>query len=251
MRSSLSTILIIAMALLVSSCSPYGRLAKDFAGKQTSIQFIHSPGKSPVKFNISVGFVKPVITDAAFKSGQIKNVKTEIIPAIIYTGWTYFYECSIGRNQVKEKLDSFVQSSLVEEGNRKGIFTADTSSNHPYTVEIEIDSIRSAAIHKTTGHFVYLFFFATWGSSTNATGNPAYCRFHYRLRKGEKVIVDKSIGNYSTIDFLRPFPFDEKTFNVYLRAYLVESLGDAIRKNIEAVVREVNRELRVDPMLTQ
>jgi len=251
MRSSLSLVTVGAAALFLSSCSPYGRISRDFAGKQTSIQYIHSPGKSPQKLNVSVGIAKPVIKDRGFKSGQIKNLKAEVVPLIVYNGWTFFYECSIGRNQVKENMNSFIQSSLVEEGNRKGIFTADTSSNHLYTVEIEVDSMRSAAVHKTNGYFVYLFFVSVWGTTTNASGNPAYCRFHYRLRKGDKVILDKRVSNTSTLDFLRPFPFDKNSFNIYLRAYLVESLGDAIRKNIEAVVWDVNRELRVDPTLSQ
>ena len=229
--------------LITTSCTPYHRIAKGFANRKTSLQYIHTPGSNTNKKNIPVAILKPVINDGSFKGGHVKNLKTEIIPAIVYYGWEYQYECVIGHNQVKENISSFIQSSLVEEGNRMGIFSADTIINRPYSIEVEVDSMRSSALHKTKGFFAYFFFFGITQNSVQAIATPAFCRFHFRLRKGNQILLDRVVSNSSSLDFLRPYPYNEKTLNVYLRAYLVESLGDAVKKNVEAIVNEVNKEL--------
>ena len=172
MRNSLK---ILFVSLISVSCTPYHRITKGFMRGKTSIEYIHtSKSKSERNKNIPVTILKPVITDLSFKSGSVKNVKAVVIPLIIYNGWNYEYECAIGHNQVKENLNSFIQSSLVEEANRMGLFKADTIANNSYSIEVEVDSMRSAAIHKTSGFFAYFFFFALRQNSTQANVTLAY-----------------------------------------------------------------------------
>jgi hypothetical protein len=85
-----------------------------------------------------------------------------------------------------------------------------------------------------------------YSNSVRAQSTPAYCRFHYRLRKGDEVLLDSFVGNYVKLDMLRPYPFNTETINHYFKAHLVELLSESIKLNVEKVVSTVNKKLEAE-----
>jgi hypothetical protein len=229
----------------VVSCSPYHRLEKSFHGNKMSLHYLHTSKPASSKRDIHISVAEPVILEPRFKSGEVKRGKMEVIPLLIYNGWNYTFDCSIGKNQVKEKVSTFIQSALIEESNRSGIYYADQSPS-PYTLEIEVDSLRSGGTQYTKGFFAYFFFVYMYSNSVRAQSTPAYCRFHYRLRKGDEVLLDSFVGNYVKMDMLRPYPFNTETINHYFKAHLVELLSESIKLNVEKVVSTVNKKLEAE-----
>lgn len=241
MKLNMSLLLLLFFAIAVS-CSPYQRLEKAFRGNKLSLQYLYTSKPASFKHDIRVSIAEPVIIEPRFRSGEVKRGKMEVIPLLIYNGWNYTFNCSIGKNQVKEKVSSFIQSALIEESNRSGIYYADKSLS-PYTLEIEVDSLRSDGTQKTRGFFAYFVFVYMYNNSVRAESTPAYCRFHYRLRKGDEILLDSYVGNYVKLDILRPYPFTTQTINNYFKAHLVELMSESIKLNVEKVVSAVNKKL--------
>lgn len=238
-------LLLLLFCALAVSCSPYHRLQKAFYGNKMSLQYLYTSKPAASKRDIHISIAEPVIREPRFKSGEVKRGKMEVIPLLIYNGWNYTFECSVGKNQVKENVSAFIQSALVAESNRSGIYHADTSPS-PYTLEIEVDSLRSGGTQKTNGFFAYFVFVYMYSNIVRAESTPAYCRFHYRLRKGDEILLDSYVDNYVKLDILRPYPFNTQTINHYFKANLVELLSESIKLNVEKVVGAVNKKLEAE-----
>ncbi len=216
--------------------------------EKTSIQYLYNSKKVNEKKDLWVAISKPFISDKAFKSGGVNKVNSEVIPLILYTGWNYAkYECIIGRNQIKENLNPFIQEAFITESKRSGNYLPDTTSTSPYSLEIEVDSIYSKGQYFVSG-FVAVLIIATISHHEEKAGEAlAYCRFHYRLKRGNETVLDDYVSNKSTREMLRATKRTSlKKFHEFYRANLVESLGESIKKNIEQVVKKVSAKLEVE-----
>jgi hypothetical protein len=239
-------VLFLSLALGVGACSPYNSLFTDFVKKRNSIQYLYTSKKVTGKKDITVSVAKTVIKDPNFKSGGVLKIKGEVAPLLFINTWKYQFECVVGRNQIKEDLNSFIQTSLVNECNRSGHFKADTASGNHYTLEIEVDSLQSKGQLYNSGHFVYLVFFYSYHKIEKLGEARAYSRFHYRLKKGDQLITDSYVSSTSSLELLKPAKITFSQLHEYYRANLVESLSETLKKNIEQVVRVANRKIDED-----
>src|SRR6267142_5034199 len=122
---------VLAAALgLLGSCSPYQRLYTDFMKGRSSIRYIHTSKKEFKKTDNRVNVSLPVITDSRFKSaGNVRHVKSTVIPLIVFNSWDYRYECEVGQPLIIENLPRFIQASVIAESRRSGTFGIDSVSN--------------------------------------------------------------------------------------------------------------------------
>jgi hypothetical protein len=243
---------ILLTGVILFSCSPYKQLYKDFNGNKTSIDYIHTTELVKAKKrDVTICIAKPIIRYSRFTVGEVRKISSEIIPLIIYNGWNHKYECSIGKNQIKENLDTFIQAAFLEEINRSSSFKADTISKNKFSIEIEVDSISSRGPFVNSGEFIYLFI--AYMSQTREEAGPgvAYSRLHYKVRKSDKVVLEDYVSTQSTFELLRPNVLTFKKFHSHYRANLIESLSDTLKKNIEQITKHLEILFEDESIFTQ
>jgi hypothetical protein len=180
----------IVVILMMSACSPYQQLTKDFTQGQNSLAYSYRPYKHfDAPKNPSVKLLTPVIS-TTFRGGEVKKVSSEVIPLLVFNSWNHTYECVLGRNQIKENVPEFIATSLREDCNRSGTFKLTKDSTVNYSLEIEIDSISSKGPYRKSGFWLYLVIAWYRHRVDYASTGKAFCSYHYKLRKGEQVVLD-------------------------------------------------------------
>ncbi|HMI66164.1 MAG TPA: hypothetical protein VK517_09025 [Cyclobacteriaceae bacterium] len=242
-------LVIILLALLNSSCSPYSRLYNDFTKGQSSIQYIHTSGKEGKKNEKGIFIDKPFLSDRKFNSSaNVHKINSSVVPLLVFNSWKYQYECAIGPPMIKENLPRFIQTSFLEESERSGTFRIDTlSSPASLSLEIDVDSLAAKGPYDNTGYFIYLFFGYSYQVHEHAGPGVAYSRFHYRVRKGDAVVLEDVVSHQASFQPLKMARTTFKKFHDMYRANLVESLGDTFKRNIEEIVSHLNILLEKDP----
>lgn len=230
--------------ILIVGCSPYNRLRKDFTQGQSTIQYIHTSVPVAVKSDLVIELKKPLITDKRFvSSARVSRDKDEVIPLIIYTGWKYQFNCSLGTPLIKENIPSMLSRSFNEECRRTGNFRLDSVSSSGLSLEIAVDSLHARGPYTNEGFFLYLLFFAATSKTERAGPGEAYSRFHYRLSKEDKIIKEGFVSTTSTGKPIAIKYSFELLHNAY-RGSLAESLSETFRINTEKIIRELNRFLQ-------
>jgi len=237
---------IIMLAAFAVSCVSPGKLYKGFTKRKGTLDYIYDSEINHDRSTQVVHIAKPVIADSKFtRSGSVTKLHASVIPAIVYNQWKAQYEYRIGDDATKEGVTSFIQTALVTEGNRSGSFSADTlTAPRGLTLEIEIDSIGAQGPYTSQGHFLFLLFAYTWSSTEYGGTGTAYSRFQYRIRQGDKILVEDFVTSHKQAEPLRQTHKDEKALRAFYNAYLVEALSQTFKSNIEQIVK--NTDLALD-----
>jgi hypothetical protein len=228
-------------AIIFTGCSPLARLTKDFTKNKTSIEYMHTSRMMPSEKKLNIYVAPARVSDTQFPPlSVITKTKSQVIPLIVVTTWKHDYQCVVGQNQIVEDLPSFVRSSFIEEASRRGHFSTDSLADRNLTLEIDVDSLGARGPYQNSGHFIYLFFAYTYQVIEQAGPGSAYSRLHYKVKDGDKVVLEDYISNTATFGILRPAGTTQKQFHEFYRANLVESLSDTFRRNIEELVSHIN-----------
>jgi len=207
---------------------------------RSSIRYIHTSKKEFKKTDNRVNVSLPVITDSRFKSaGNVRHVKSTVIPLIVFNSWDYRYECEVGQPLIIENLPRFIQASVIAESRRSGTFGIDSVSNDSgLTLEIAVDSLSAKGPYSNIGFASYLLFVFLSHRDESAGPGVAYSRFHYRLSRAEATILESTVSSSTSLTTLSISPISK--FHEGYRANLVECLGDTFRKNTEKIIARIN-----------
>lgn len=241
MRCSTAVLSFVVAGCLVTSCSPYNRMRRDFDNTQSSVGYLHTSAPGVRKKDVRVFVAEPVLTDPKFAAtaGVFKG-QSSVTPAIIYYGWDYNWLCKVGPQHIKEKLPQFISSSFVTEAKRSGNFYASTSQDQAnYRVEITVDSVSAGGPFQHKGYFLYLFFAYAISNEWKAGPGTAYSRIHYKVWKGDELVLEDDVSSESSTPQLK-MRVTERKFHENYRANLVDQLSETFRHNIEQIVSDVN-----------
>jgi len=248
MKNRFYVLLFVLVAAAVVACSPYRQLMTDFADGQNSLSYLHTSTKRlNMPKNPNVKLLTPVIS-ARLGSGDVKRISTQVMPLIVFNSCEYRYECVLGRNQISEDVPQFLASSLREETGRSGTFKIKEDSAADFSIDVEIDSISARGPYQASREWIVAIIFLIHHKEDQAGPGRAFCSYHYRLRKGNEIVLDGFVKSEKTIEMLRPqrrTSFSD--FRGFYRANLVESLSETIKMNNEKLVRKINQYFRDNP----
>ena len=233
---------LLMLAFLNFSCMSTGELYKGLTKKKGTLNYIHDSDIEADKGTFKVGVAKPIVSDPKFiLPGSVRKVKAAVVPLIIFNSWNFEFEYRIGKASIQEDIESFVRSALITESNRSGSFTADTiQSTERLTLEIEIDSIGAKGPYYAKGHFVFLGLMYFGQQMENTGPAVAYSRFFYRLRVGDKVLMEDYTSSSRPTQPLRQTHTSTKELRNFYNTNLVEALSQTLKTNIEIIVEDVN-----------
>lgn len=232
---------ILLLALLTFSCASTTTLHKGFTKNKSSLSYIYDSDMEDDTTGHRITIHKAIVTDPQFTMpGMVRKVRASAIPLIVYTQWNAEYAYNIGSSAIKEDIASFVQSALIEESARSGTFVADATPSNRLTLEIEIDSLGAKGPYHSDGYFMFLLFFYSWYAAEKAGEGHAYSRFHYRLKDGEKVLMEDVVSSQSPTKPLIPTLSSGKALRSFYNANLVEALSLTFKTNIEIIVEDID-----------
>ncbi|MBT1687786.1 hypothetical protein [Dawidia soli] len=248
-KVSLSWVVLTAVVLGVTSCGSTASFYTDVTRRKTSLQYLHDTPPSRQVSACQVQVAKPVVTDPSFiRPGSVRTARSYIVPVIVYTEWGSQFDYRLGSASIQQDVASFVQSALITESARSGIFTADSvRTTGDLVLEIEIDSVGALGQYFKKGYFIYLFFAYAYDQKEGIAGSMAYARCRYRLRKGDTILIDDVVESQhapQTPDRVYSSP---KLLRADFNSALIEALSLSLKDNIEKIVQEVNGYCRFTP----
>jgi hypothetical protein len=233
---------LVVMAIGATSCGSSTRFYKDFTSRKTSLQYLHDAPKNQKVSACQVQVVRPVITDPSFnRPGSVRAARSYVIPVIIYNEWGSEFDYRLGSASIQQDVASFVQSAVITESSRSGIFTADSARTaNDLVLEIGIDSIGAQGQYFKKGSFIYLLFAYAFDEKEGIGNSMAYAQCRYRLRKGDTILIEDVVRSQhapQTPDMRYGSP---KLLRADFNSALIEALSLSIKDNIEKIVQEVN-----------
>lgn len=230
------------MAFAVTSCGSTNSFYKDLTSRKTSLQYLHDAPKNQKVPICQVQIARPVVTDPSFnRPGSVRAARSYVIPVIIYNEWGSEFDYRLGSASIQQDVASFVQSAVMTESSRSGIFTADSvRTADDLVLEIEIDSIGAQGQYFKKGSFIYLLFAYSYEEKEGIGSSMAYAQCHYRLRKGDTVLIEDVVRSQHAPQTPDMRYGDPKLLRADFNSALIEALSLSLKDNIEKIVQEVN-----------
>ncbi|MBT1704297.1 hypothetical protein [Chryseosolibacter indicus] len=236
---------IIILIVLCNACASTEALHKGFTKRKTSLKYINDTKWQEKTTPYTVCVDKVLLNDGKFRGpGLVRKIKSSVIPLIIYTGWKADHDYRLGQDGIKEDIGAFIQCAMIEESNRSGIFKADTlQSVSNFKLEIEVESLGVSGPYHQEGFFVFLYLVYVWSFQEAGGQSQAYSKFHYTLKKDGITVLDAYAKSEQQSErFHTTYP-SKKIIRSAFNTSMVEALSLTFKKNIETIVKDVNRYL--------
>jgi hypothetical protein len=232
---------LVPLALLSSCASPLA-MHQSFTKNKASLRYIHDSDKDNDTSDYYVAIARPEVSYWQMRgTGMVRRTKASAIPLIVVNTWSTEYEYLLGKGGIRENVADFVQQSFIKESERSGIFRAgETANDNSLVLEIEIDSIGAGGSYKSQGHFFFMLIAWGYGASESAEPGHAFSRFHYRLRQGEKVLLEDFTFSEQKSKPLEVQHKSKDNLRQFYNANLVEALSATIKSNIEIIVEDID-----------
>ena len=240
MTSKLSFAVI--LVFLLSSCVGTKTLYKGLTKEDSTLEYLFDSEENTSEKVDSIMVLTPVISDPQFtKSGNLRKVKSSVIPLIFYNGWKSEFEYSIGENVIREDVSKFVGKTVINEINRSTSFYADSTSNTGLILELEIDNLGAKGPYHSDGTMMYLLFYYSYSMLEYAGPGVAYSGLNYKLKQETQVLLEGRHQSEIPTEPLKGNFQSTKELRKFFSAQLTEALSITLKSNIESVIKDVEK----------
>jgi hypothetical protein len=234
--------LLVATTLFMFSCTSPIKLHQSFIANKSSMAYMHDSDIDPDSTPFVVTVAKPEITFWQMKgTGMVRQTKSSVVPLIFINTWNTEYEYLLGNGGIKENVASFIRKSIITESERSGSFTpVEEDSTNNFVLEIEVDSIGAKGAYKMQGYFFFVLMAYGYGQTESADPGTAFSRFHYKLRKGDEVLLEDFTSSKQVSKPLAVRHESRENLRRFYNSNLVEALSQTIKTNIEIIIEDID-----------
>ncbi len=220
------------------SCSPYKMLKKNFLKGKASIDYLHGSTLTDytIKQDEVIYVAQPNVLVNLPEVSEIKKVYNQIVPLLVFTQWNHQYDCTLGKSEIQEDLPSFLKSTLMDEGRRRGYNFSDKPSDQSLQLEMTIQSANAHGPYVNSGFFAFLVFFYVSQTIEEAGPGSAESSIHFVLKKNNEVIHEETVTSSATFELLIKERRTTRELHTAYRANLAELLGNTFEQNINKIL---------------
>lgn len=237
------TLIASALLLLSYACSPTKDIHQGLTRHPASLAYLYDTPPASQQSSLTVG-LQSVKVDPLPPTGQLEETKKSVLPLLLYNSWKHEFIYTLGQASVQEDMSAFVRDSWLAESHRSGLYPPSTSAETDFSLEIAVDSIYARGPYWAEGLFVFAFIIWTHSEWERAGPGIAYSHCTYRLKKGNKVLLEGATESKRNSEPLTDQAQTLQKLRNYYTTYLVESLSLTFKDNITHIVTQVNRYLR-------
>ncbi|NLT03888.1 MAG: hypothetical protein GXY09_08515 [Bacteroidales bacterium] len=239
------TLLCLIVLILTTACSSTKSIQRAMDKRSHTLRYLMDTRpvkiKSPIIVRIDSVAFNPALLP---KSTTVVREEGMYVPLVLVHYWKAQNTCSLGQSGFLEPLPSFVKSSLINEINRSGQFSADSLSETEYTLDLSIDAFEAKGPYKSEGFFYFLF--VIYGFNYYDIAGPAMTQLNitYQLKKnGQPVFSGNHNAKRETEALNKPNVTSSKLQENYA-ASMVEATSFNIKYINQLIVNDLNNFFR-------
>ena len=175
------------------------------------------------------------VGDVLAAETSVMNKASSVLPLLVFNTWKQEDQARLGYGQVQNDYKQFLKESLVEEFKRNSFYEL-RNNDGDVAIDVTIKKIEMSAPINQQGNFIFLLFFAAWGTQTVAGPVDVNVIADVRASRGGAVVMEKELQGSHRTNVL-------KGKNAILQDYtltMIEGMSQAVKKLNEKIVQEIN-----------
>lgn len=234
------SVIFFLLLLTISSCSSSTSLYKGLSKEKATISYLFEESGRYADKKDTLQVRSPIIVDTNFRqTGEVEKVRSMVIPLIFFNQWKSEYTYIIGAEAIKEDVPSFIQTSLVEEFDRRTKVLADSNAGSDLVLEIQVDSLKASGPYRQEGMVLFLLIAYSYSFGESAGPGNAYSKLSYTLKEGEDILLQGSADHHYETEPLAGQNMAMNMLKAFFNRNLAEGISVTLRENMEEIVEEV------------
>lgn len=236
----------IVLLAILCGCVSTRRLEKHLTERATSLSYLHDTEKIPDSKRTSQRLIVEVSASRPHLPpiGHVQVTSNSLVPLLIFNQWNKAFIYRLGDKEVSEEVTAFVRKSAIEEINRSTSLVADSLTATPDDLKlvIEIEKLEATGPYKVEGFILYALIFYLYYEKQQAGPGYAYSKFTCTLSRGRNVLFTDTFESRKEFEPIVTSNTTYKKFRGAFTTNLTELLSITLKENIEAAIRETQRQ---------
>jgi hypothetical protein len=240
MSTSMKYILKATLIILVAGCASTGSFQRNLQSNTGELTYLHDSVKVAEKQSGTLKIGSFVVDDVLPASTTVEKKEGSLLPLLFVNTWKYYYQSSLGYEQITNDYKKFIQESFVEELKRSAKFRY-VEDKGDMEIDIRIKTITMTAPIHQNGMFMFLLVAFSYINNTSAGPVDVVVTADAVVKKEGKPLWSKEFQGKHKINVLNGNYTNQqgKLLQDYTTA-MIEDLSVAIKNLNENIVKEIN-----------